>query len=81
MDLDLISTDDLMEELFGRFDHAVFEGVKVNVTREESVIERQWKGDALMCCGLGTHIIDVCLRFREGNMGEPNDEHTSHGPE
>jgi len=56
--LSLYSLDDLIEEVFRRFDHAVFVGVKaLDVINKEDdttriLTQRRWKGNHYTCSGL-----------------------------
>lgn len=60
-DLEFISTDELLDELTRRFDHAVFSGSKeVDGLREATNV--QWRGDTLKCLGLAEWARDRMLR-------------------
>ncbi len=53
-DLGLRSTDDLIAELFRRFDHAVFTSCKIKGSERQSLI-RRWSGHDIVCLGLCDH--------------------------
>ena len=52
--IELIHTDDLIEELLKRHDHAVFMGIKVRGNKDEDDIRsvRRWIGNTYTCSGL-----------------------------
>jgi len=50
-DLELITTEVLIEELVGRFDHAVFCGLKVQ-HQKQVLIHRKFSGNPWTCSGL-----------------------------
>ena len=61
MNIQLANTDDLIEELLNRHEHAVFMGIKL--PKENDVISvRRWRGNTYTCCGLcdslTKHILD-----------------------
>jgi len=63
MNLELIETDKLIDELMNRFDHAIFAGMKVQA--EESQYERWFKtGDLRTCQGLAFGVIARCEDHR-----------------
>jgi hypothetical protein len=54
-DLEAASTDDLIRELFSRFDHCVFAGHQVLAVKGDSgpqKITRRWKGCTVTVAGL-----------------------------
>lgn len=48
--LHFISTDNLLEELFSRYEHCVFSGMKSH--GEENITKRLHKGHLVTCMGL-----------------------------
>jgi hypothetical protein len=48
----LASTDDLLDELFARFDHAVFTGMKITKANGEYLTFRKWQGNRAVGLGL-----------------------------
>jgi hypothetical protein len=50
-DLTLVATDDLLKEISGRFDAAVFMGYK-NATSDHSHSMNYWLGEPHLCLGL-----------------------------
>lgn len=52
-DITLYSTNDLIDELINRFEHAIFAGMQTAVhSKEDIIIKRQWKGNNTTCCSL-----------------------------
>ncbi len=69
MNLELIETKRLIDELLRRFDHAVFAGMKVQ--SDESTYERWVKtGNSRTCQGLAFGIIARCEQYRQ-SIAEP----------
>lgn len=69
VNIELIETDRLIDELMRRFDHAVFAGMKVQA--EESQYERWFKtGNLRTCQGLAFGIIARCEDHRRA-VSEP----------
>ena len=54
-DLTLIPTQDLFDELFGRFDHAVFKGRRQEKGMD-SVAMFDWRGEHAICLGMLSEI-------------------------
>ena len=54
--LDLVSTDDLINQLASRYDHAVFAGVKVERAPRQDIESLRWKGNNRICQGLCAHL-------------------------
>ena len=57
MAIELVETDELIRELFARYDHAIFAGMKVKsedeLTKDGEIIEtRRWVGNTRVCQGL-----------------------------
>lgn len=62
MNLELIETDKLIDELMNRFDHAVFAGMKV---KADDQYERWFKtGNLRTCQGLAFGILARCEDYR-----------------
>lgn len=53
--ISLFSTQQLIDELLNRFDHAVFCGTKVE-DRDSKVTIRRWKGHQHTCAGLAQDV-------------------------
>ncbi len=51
MDLETVSTDELVDELQKRFDHVVFAAVK-EMDQVHDASDVRWKGSRLTCAGL-----------------------------
>jgi hypothetical protein len=60
MDLEFVTTDDLLDELAKRYDHHVFIGTN-DVGRDTIETRRQWDGVAHTVCGL-------CVDIQENVM-------------
>lgn len=54
-DLAFATDNELIEELFGRFEHAVLCGMKLP-TDDKYVVYRRWKGNTMTCCGLANAV-------------------------
>ena len=53
--LELIDTDELLNELFDRFDDSVFIGIKNSATADShDIVTVNFNGDAYACMGLTT---------------------------
>jgi len=55
------STEDLIDELLHRFDHAGFIGVRVAVAPKENQYVRRWVGNDHMVMGLCADLANVAL--------------------
>ena len=54
MDLAFVETESLVRELMGRYDHAVFAGIKAGYhAPTDNLTTRRWKGNLVTCAGLG----------------------------
>lgn len=51
VELSFVDTDALVNELLGRYDHAIFTGLRFPKD-EEYVLHRRWKGNSATCIGL-----------------------------
>ena len=74
--LELMSTDDIVEELTNRFDHYVFSGLKVCDVKG-NVLIREWSGDEFTVRGLAMEIIqrveDECKVVPEEEIDDDDD--------
>lgn len=70
MNLELIETQALIDELLGRFEHAVFAGLKVNEATESQYEVRHQVGNQRTCQGLAFGIIARCEDYRR-SVSEP----------
>lgn len=59
-ELEQATTEDLITELLGRFEHAVFCGMRIPLT-ETMTINRRWKGNTFTCAGLARSVADSAL--------------------
>jgi hypothetical protein len=57
-DLQLVSYDDLLDELNSRFDIYIFAGIKRPVENDEEA-ELSYHGGKFVCIGLCLHLIDM----------------------
>lgn len=63
IDLSVIPTKELVDELVGRFDHSVFCGMQVGgAGPKDSVFRRRWKGNTHTCVGLTEDMKVTMLR-------------------
>lgn len=57
-DIKLLPTDDLINELLERFDHALFTGMQININSQgEHITVRKWKGNYATTAGLASQVI------------------------
>jgi hypothetical protein len=70
MNLELIETQALIDELLARFNHAVFAGLKVNEAMETQYEVRQSVGNQRTCQGLAFGLIARCEDYRR-SVSEP----------
>ena len=69
-ELNLFSTEDLLSELFSRYDNAVFIG-SVPHTMEHDELNRRWYGDAIKCIGLASYMQKfICDYFEDGEIDD-----------
>lgn len=68
LDLDWVTTEELVEYLMGRFDHAVFTGLHVTQNNEDGTGDNRaihiWKGCGLTCAGLASEVQSRILQRR-----------------
>jgi hypothetical protein len=62
--IELYSTQELIDELFSRHPSAVFCGIQPEIGSEQGVIG-QWAGNAVMCVGLCQAMIHNAIRHCE----------------
>ena len=60
-DITFVSTKDLIEELFSRYEHAVFAGIKI-VDAESILSKRDYKGNSDTCIGLCAKIQHLIIQ-------------------
>jgi len=70
-ELEFISTDDLIDELFNRHDHGGIALMKVDAKPEMNLIERRWKGNPHTIIGL---MFDTSQCVMEDMHGRDCDE-------
>lgn len=58
-ELNFVSTEELLDEIFARFDHCIFAGVKPH--RDDCITKRRYKGDSTTCLGICTLIEKLIL--------------------
>jgi len=73
MDLELVDTDDMIDELHKRFDHSVFVGMK-DTSDTAAVTKRRWKGEAHTLAGL-CYDVSMCILQDFFNRTDWNPEH------
>lgn len=68
MNLELVSTDDLLKELLARCDHGAVTMMLTNrLGNERHIYIREWIGNSHTCAGLCADLNETILRtFREG---------------
>lgn len=72
--LELASTDDLINELVHRFDHAVFCGLRCPIDGRFEMC-RRWYGNSLTCNGLANDIgITIIDEFHKNGFDVEDDE-------
>lgn len=75
-DLQLLPTDDLINALIARFDHAVFSGMKTGLNDGKHLTLRRWTGNSATCSGLCSQldfrINENC--FEEASSPDGTDE-------
>jgi len=70
--LELVATDDLLDELLHRFDHAVFGGLQAKHA-DEQLITRRWFGSHFTCVGLAQSVAWVAMvECEEESVDEPD---------
>lgn len=71
-DLGLVQTSDLINELLGRYQHAVFAGIALMTTDGDfgvQHIRRKWKGNNVTCQGLCWTLANAC----DGDLNETSE--------
>ncbi len=61
MDLELVSTDDLVAELQRRHDATVFVGMKASVDGSDDFYQSNWKGATMTVAGLCSYVQRLAL--------------------
>lgn len=59
--IEVIPTEDLLDELVSRYKHAVFMGIRSGLKQPGDVITKQWTGDLIKCLGLTEVMKDFLL--------------------
>ena len=74
VDLELVSTDDLIDEVFRRADHGIIGLLQVGTHGDESfTCWRRWKGNSHTCMGLATDATGAIMASLR-DCEEPDDE-------
>jgi hypothetical protein len=74
-DLELVSDDDLLDELLNRFDHACFVGMRVSIPADYHGYTRRHKGNSHTCVGLLQELSSGILDdFHERQIVDDEDE-------
>lgn len=60
-ELSFETTDDLLEELLHRFDHAIFAGMNYVDDDGTHKCQRRWRGNSFTCAGLASDMNLVVL--------------------
>jgi hypothetical protein len=55
-DTELISTEDLIKELYNRFDDVIIAGLRIGYEGKKDIVIRHWKGSLTTCAGLASQI-------------------------
>lgn len=79
-DLAFFSTEDLLEEVFKRFDHSIFAGLKVQGDELPYIIHRRQEGNHLTCIGMAQCMANFLAAEHEAS-GEPGDDEFGDEPE
>lgn len=67
MTLEFFPTEQLLDEIFRRYDFNCFIGMKILTDKEDNEYKRKWKGNTHTCCGLCDDLKEKMLQnFREG---------------
>ena len=70
MDINLVSTNELIGELLSRYDNSIFCGVKKSVKEDEDYYDRHYLGDNEACIGLCDIVKSKILIDFEEEEGE-----------
>ena len=57
MDLELVLTEDLLDELKRRHDHMIFAGIQLGTGNNRDDEHRSWKGHSMWCQALALQVI------------------------
>jgi hypothetical protein len=66
-ELEFVSTETLISELLGRYDHAVFGGMNLPVD-SQYVMHRRWKGNSATCIGMAGLLASSITEYFEENV-------------
>ena len=61
MEIQLVSTDELLDEIFSRFDHIIFCGMKVKIKGNDNYYEKRYEGNYATAIGLCDIVKDHIL--------------------
>jgi hypothetical protein len=73
IELSWATTDELIGELLGRFDHVVFCGL-LNPNGDNCEVKRRWKGNSHTCTGLAHDVALVILESFYERMESDEDD-------
>jgi hypothetical protein len=74
MNLTLIPTEELLNELFSRYDAAVWCSIKRGIqSNKDFAFERKYEGDYATCSGLCDIVKEMILGDMNGNSREPEE--------
>jgi hypothetical protein len=83
-DLSLATTPELVAELFGRYDHAMFAGMAILTTDAANngrmLVQRRWKGNTHTVVGLAHDACNEALRVWHVENRLPAEDHTDDHP-
>lgn len=77
-DLELISTNELVKEVFHRYEHVVFAGLKF-ITKDSTDHEchKRWKGNGYMCAGLAIALQTELVNKMDDQLEEIDEDEWS----
>jgi len=71
VELELISTDDLITEMSNRFEHFVIAGLQTGYAGKDNIAtKRSWKGNLATCAGLASQL-QHAINEDQFKTGEP----------
>lgn len=72
-DIRLISTEDLLAEVFSRYDTAVFGGIRRNSKdAKKTIFKLDFTGDAICALGVAAMLQDSIHEYRSDNIEDTN---------
>lgn len=71
--IELATTEELITELLGRFEHAVFCGMRIPLD-ETMTIHRRWVGNSFTCAGLAKTVGDSAIQDFEERANRKDKE-------